>query len=175
MLPLRKNFRQFFTGGRVFFAKLSFALSKESGLKSKSTFQDSNILDGSGKIYLYNFNSSPLTVEDLQKISLSLPGVTEDIKWESHLCFSIGGKMFLVTSPDLVPSSASFKVSAEDFHEFISREGFEKHAYLGRHNWIRLDDINRIASKEWETCIRESYNLVSAKLSLKKRKILGII
>ena len=115
-----------------------------------------------------------MTVEDLQKISLSLPGVTEDIKWESHLCFSVGGKMFLVTSPDIVPSPASFKVSAEDFHEIITREGFEKHAYLGRHNWVRLDDINRISKREWETYIIESYNLVSGKLSLKKRKLLGI-
>lgn len=116
-----------------------------------------------------------MTVEDLQKISLSLPGVTEDIKWESHLCFSIGGKMFLVTSPDIVPSSASFKVPAEDFHEIIAHDGFEKHAYLGRHNWVRLDNINRISKKEWETYIRVSYDLVSGKLSLKKRKLLGII
>lgn len=116
-----------------------------------------------------------MTVEDLQKISLSLPGVTEDIKWESHLCFSIGGKMFLVTSPDIVPSSASFKVPAEDFHEIIAHDGFEKHAYLGRHNWVRLDDINRISVKELETYIRGSFNLVSAKLSLKKKKLLGII
>ena len=41
-----------------------------------------------------------MTVEELREIALKLTGVTEDIKWQDHLCFSVGNKMFLVTSPD---------------------------------------------------------------------------
>jgi hypothetical protein len=33
--------------------------------------------------------------EDLQGICEKLKGVTEDIKWEDHLCFNVGKKMFL--------------------------------------------------------------------------------
>jgi hypothetical protein len=41
-----------------------------------------------------------MQIEDLQKICKSFHGVTEDIKWENHLCFNVGEKMFLITAPD---------------------------------------------------------------------------
>ena len=54
-----------------------------------------------------------MNIEKLRGLCLSLPGVTEDIKWESDLCFSVAGKMFCGTSVD-VDSGASFKVTVED-------------------------------------------------------------
>ncbi|MEO8665323.1 MAG: MmcQ/YjbR family DNA-binding protein [Ignavibacteria bacterium] len=50
-----------------------------------------------------------MKIEDLQKIAMGLPGVAQDIKWQGHLCFNIGGKMFLVTSPDALPSPVHSK------------------------------------------------------------------
>ncbi|MBX9851219.1 MAG: MmcQ/YjbR family DNA-binding protein [Cytophagaceae bacterium] len=116
-----------------------------------------------------------MTVEGLRKISLELPEVTEDIKWEDHLCFSVGDKMFLVTSPDSFPVTASFKVPEDIFEEIISIEGFAKHKYIGMYHWIQLDDINRLNNKEWEQYIKESYHLVAEKLPKKTRKDLGLI
>jgi len=116
-----------------------------------------------------------MNVEELRNMSLQLPGTTEDIKWETHLCFSVGNKMYLVTSPDSLPSPASFKVSADKFEEIISEEGFEKHAYLGRHYWIHLDDINSLPKKKWQESIEQSYALVAAKLPKKTKKLLGFV
>ncbi|MFD2720902.1 MmcQ/YjbR family DNA-binding protein [Hymenobacter monticola] len=48
------------------------------------------------------------TFEALQALCLRLPGTTEDLKWGVHLCFSVGGKMYRVTSPDALPPTASF-------------------------------------------------------------------
>jgi predicted DNA-binding protein (MmcQ/YjbR family) len=39
-----------------------------------------------------------MNIEALRKFCLSLPAVTEDVKWGADLCFSVGGKMFCVTS-----------------------------------------------------------------------------
>ena len=116
-----------------------------------------------------------MTAEELRNISLKLAGVTEDVKWEDHLCFSVGEKMFLVTSPDHFPVTAAFKVPEDIFEEIISIEGFVKHTYLGRHHWIQLDDINRLNKKEWEQYIKESYHLVAEKLPKKTRKDLELI
>ena len=110
------------------------------------------------------------TVEDLRKIAIDLSGTTEDIKWEDHLCFNIGGKMFLVTSPDSVPCDASFKVPAEIFEETVAKEGFTKHVYLGRYHWVKLDDISRLNNKEWMKYIKQSYQLVLDKLPAKFKK-----
>ena len=35
-----------------------------------------------------------MTVENVRKICLALPDVTEDVKWGNDLCFCIAGKMF---------------------------------------------------------------------------------
>ncbi|MEO8665324.1 MAG: hypothetical protein ABI462_07495 [Ignavibacteria bacterium] len=55
----------------------------------------------------------------------------------------------------------------------IATDGFSKHAYLGRHHWVHLDDMNRLKKKDWEHYIRQSYDLVSSKLSAKFRKQIG--
>jgi predicted DNA-binding protein (MmcQ/YjbR family) len=39
-----------------------------------------------------------MTIEDQMTICNRLKGVTTDITWEDHLCFNVGGKMFLITS-----------------------------------------------------------------------------
>jgi predicted DNA-binding protein (MmcQ/YjbR family) len=116
-----------------------------------------------------------MTIEDIQNISKKLKGVTQDIKWENHLCFNVGGKMFLVTAPDDVPISASIKVSDEDFESLPERKGFMPAPYLARHKWVRMDDINLLSKKEWEYYMKNAYQLVGEKLPAKTRKQLGMI
>jgi predicted DNA-binding protein (MmcQ/YjbR family) len=110
-----------------------------------------------------------MTLEDLQLISRKLNNVTEDVKWEHDYCFSVGGKMFLVVAMDSVPASASFKVEPEIFEEITEREGFKPAPYMARHKWVYIDDIRRVSKKEWTHFISESYRLVAAKLSKKKK------
>src|SRR5688500_20396757 len=91
-----------------------------------------------------------MSIEDIQKICKKHRGVTQDIKWENHLCFNVGGKMFLITSPDAVPQSASFKVVAEEFDELCAKKGFMPAPYLAKHKWVHLDDIHRLSAKQWQ-------------------------
>ncbi|QEE50352.1 hypothetical protein FUA48_12415 [Flavobacterium alkalisoli] len=111
-----------------------------------------------------------MTIEELQNICATLPGVTYDIKWEDHLCFNVGEKMFLITSPDSVPHNASFKVSADDFEELTQREGIIPAPYLARYKWVQADDINRFTKKEWEKYLPAAYQLVFDKLPAKVKK-----
>jgi len=116
-----------------------------------------------------------MTVEELQSICKKFKGVTEDIKWENHLCFNIGGKMFLVTAPDAVPVSASFKVSDEEFDELSVKKGFMPAPYLARYKWVHLDDIKRLSKKQWETYAKQAYELIASKLPAKTKKEIGLI
>jgi predicted DNA-binding protein (MmcQ/YjbR family) len=115
-----------------------------------------------------------MNIEELQSICRKLKGVTEDIKWENHLCFNVGNKMFLVTAPDAIPHSASFKVSDEDFADLTSQEGFIPAPYLSRYKWIHVDDINRLNKKQWEYYIKQSYQLIASKLPPKAKKEIGL-
>jgi predicted DNA-binding protein (MmcQ/YjbR family) len=111
-----------------------------------------------------------MTLEELRKYCLSMKGVTESIKWEHHLCFSVGDKMFLITSPDEVPVNASFKTNDELFDELSLRKGMMPAPYLARNKWIRVDDIGRIGSNEWKKLMTIAYTLVFVKLTKKLQK-----
>jgi predicted DNA-binding protein (MmcQ/YjbR family) len=111
-----------------------------------------------------------MTLEAIQQFCQQLPGVTEDIKWENHLCFNVGGKMFLITSPDDSPVTASFKTSEEKFNELTERDGFKPAPYLAKHKWIFVDDICRLSGNEGKELLRLSYELVQAKLPKKKKQ-----
>lgn len=116
-----------------------------------------------------------MTIDILQSICKQLPGVVEDIKWENHLCFNVGGKMFLITSPDSFPITASFKTDDETFDLLTSREGFIPAPYLARNKWVHVDDLSRMSKKQWQEIVQLSYRLVAAKLTVKLRRELGII
>lgn len=111
-----------------------------------------------------------MTISEIREICLAFPGVTEDVKWEDHLCFNVGSKMFLITAPDNVPVSASFKTSDEDFEILPSRQGFIPAPYLARNKWIFVDDIRRFSKKEWERYLQQSYTIIAAKLPQRVQK-----
>ncbi len=110
-----------------------------------------------------------MTLDAIQQFCRGLPGVTEDIKWEHHLCFNVGGKMFLITSPDESPVNASFKTSEEKFEELTEREGFIPAPYLARNKWVKVDDIGRLGVMEGKELLQLSYKLVREKLPKNKR------
>jgi predicted DNA-binding protein (MmcQ/YjbR family) len=115
-----------------------------------------------------------MDIEGIQAICRKLPAVTEDIKWEHDLVFSIGGKMFCVIGLDQSPTTASFKVLDEEFEEMSQRPGFKPAPYVAKYKWVFIEDINKMNKKEWGHYVAQSYNLVKDKLPKKLQKQLGL-
>ncbi len=115
-----------------------------------------------------------MNIEDLRQICMGFNGVTEDIKWENNLCFSVGKKLFMLIALDTVPPSASFKVTDEDFEELVTRDGIVPAPYFARNKWVLIEDIGRMSRAEWEFYARQSYQLVASQLPVKTQKHLGI-
>lgn len=111
--------------------------------------------------------------EFIQKICLSLPAVTEDVKWDNDLCFSVGGKMFCVVSLD-PPFKCSFKLPDDEFEELSNSDGFMPAPYMARAKWVTVTQPSALAKNEWKEYISRSYELVKAKLTKKQRTELGI-
>jgi predicted DNA-binding protein (MmcQ/YjbR family) len=107
-----------------------------------------------------------MDIELLRKKCMSLPYVTEDIKWGNDLCFSIGNKMFCVGGLH-TPTTISFKVKDEEFDDMILRDGFEPAPYVARYKWVLVTRLNALTKKEWEHYIEQSYTLVKSKLPKK--------
>lgn len=113
-----------------------------------------------------------MNIESLRTLCLSLPGVTEDIKWGHDLCFSVGGKMFCVTAAD-DESGASFKVLDEEFDELTSREGIIPAPYMARNKWVFVLEFSWLNDSEWAHYVRQSYELAKAKLPKKRQEEIG--
>ncbi len=116
-----------------------------------------------------------MNIDDITQICTSLPKVTQDIKWGHDLVFSIGGKMFCVVGLDQVPTSASFKVTEEEFEEISSLPYFKPAPYVAKYKWVLIEDITKMNPSDWEKFLAQSYELVKAKLTNKIKKELSIL
>lgn len=101
---------------------------------------------------------------------MSLPGATEGLKWEDHICFMVAEKMFCITGSD---GGTSIKTSDEDFEELIERKDIIPAPYMARNKWVTVQRPTALKPKEWEHYITESYNLIRSKLPKKVRESLG--
>ncbi len=107
-----------------------------------------------------------MNIEELRQLCLSLPHVTEDIKWEDDLCFSVGGKMFCVSSLE-GPVKASFKVQDNEFDQLTTSPGIIPAPYLARYKWVSVQDADQLGRREWKHYVSQSYRMVKSKLSKK--------
>lgn len=112
-----------------------------------------------------------MDIEKVRKFCLSLPGATEDVKWEKNLTFCIGEKMFAVVG--LVPSEVSvmsFKCTPEDFAELTEKQGIKPAPYLARHHWVAFERFDALNEKSLKNHLKKSYELVFGKLPKKVRE-----
>lgn len=114
-----------------------------------------------------------MNIEQIREFCRELPAVTEDVKWGHDLCFCIAGKMFCVAALD-GPLSVSFKVRDEEFDELSGSPGMRPAPYVARYKWVLVEDVDKLSRKEWAHYIRQSYDLVRAKLPKKLAKQHGL-
>lgn len=106
--------------------------------------------------------------EWVRQFCLSLPHTTEEVQWENHLLFKVGGKMYTITS--LEPGQGNFlslKANPEEFADLIDRPGVIPAPYLARAKWVALETEDSLPRAEVCRLLRRSYELVCAKLPKK--------
>ena len=107
-----------------------------------------------------------MDIEAIRAYCLKLPHTAEDIKWEQHLCFTIGAKMFCIT--DLQdPYRICVKVTPEDFHHFTQFEHIIQAPYFAKTQWILIKNTALMDKKELKRLLKNSYLLVRSKLPKK--------
>jgi predicted DNA-binding protein (MmcQ/YjbR family) len=106
-----------------------------------------------------------MTLETVRSICRAMSAVTEDIKWDADLVFSVGGRMFCVVNTE-PPHQVSFKCTPEEFAELIERAGVRPAPYLARAMWVQQTDLRDPAFDrgELQRLLRTAYDLVVAKL-----------
>jgi predicted DNA-binding protein (MmcQ/YjbR family) len=107
-----------------------------------------------------------MDIETLRTYCLSLPGATEAIRWEHHLNFYVGEKMFCITTLD-ADGQVGFKTTPEQFAELCARPGLSPSSHLARAHWVFVERFDDLSDGEWRERVAESYRLVREKLPKK--------
>ena len=111
-----------------------------------------------------------MNVDWLRELCLSFPGATEQIQWGSDLLFKVGGKMFAATPLEPASVWLSFKVSPENFVELTERPNIIPAPYLARAQWVALETKDAVLPEELAGRLRDSYDMIFAKLPRKTRE-----
>jgi len=114
-----------------------------------------------------------MNIDQLRTLCLSFPGATEQTVWEGDLTFKVANKMFAHTVLEVAPVWLSFKCSPDNFAELTERAGIIPAPYLARAQWVALETRDALPLDELTRLLRESYDLVVAKLPKGTREILS--
>jgi predicted DNA-binding protein (MmcQ/YjbR family) len=113
-----------------------------------------------------------MNIDWIRDLCLSFPHTTEQIQWGDDLVFKVAGKIHAITVLRPAKTWLCFKVSAEKFAELTERPGIIPAPYLARAKWIALETKDALSSGELTLLLRESYDMVVAKLPKKTMEAL---
>jgi predicted DNA-binding protein (MmcQ/YjbR family) len=111
-------------------------------------------------------------VDWVRDLCLSFPSANEQLTWGIDLTFRISGKIFAVTVLEPAKVWLSFKCSPENFAQLTERAGIIPAPYMARAQWVALETKDAVSKEELVGLLRESYDLVFAKLPKKTREAL---
>src|SRR5215472_17759945 len=114
-----------------------------------------------------------MDVDWLRAVCMSFAGTTEQIQWGYDLLFKVGGKMFAITPLEPARVCLSFKASPENFAELTERQNIIPAPYLARAQWVAMQTRDAIRQEELARLLRESYEMIAAKLPKKLRETLA--
>lgn len=114
-----------------------------------------------------------MSVEWIRRCCMAFPHATEQVQWGYDLVFKVGGKMFAVTPLEPAAVFLSFKCTAEGFAELTERPGVIPAPYMARMQWVALQSEDALPAAEVKKLLRQSYDLVFAKLPKKVQSALA--
>src|SRR5579863_197277 len=109
----------------------------------------------------------------VRELCLSFPQTTEHIQWSEVLVFKVAGRIHALTALQPARTWLTFKASPETFAELTERPGIIPAPYLARAKWVALETKDALPLDELARLLRESYEMVVAKLPKNTREALA--
>lgn len=114
-----------------------------------------------------------MDAEYIRAQCLAFPGTTEHVQWGDDLVFKVAGKIHAVVVLHPAAVWLSFKASPEKFFELIERPGIIPAPYMARAKWVALETKDALSPDELVSLLRQSYDMVVAKLPKRIREALA--
>jgi hypothetical protein len=85
-----------------------------------------------------------VTLNDVRRIALSLPGAEEILTWGTDITFRVKGRIFAIGGEGAESVSIKATLDAQEDLLALDGETFSKAAYVGRYGWVnvRLDRVD---------------------------------
>ena len=109
-----------------------------------------------------------MTNDAIRDHCLSLPHVTEVVRWGDHLLFKVGGKMFAIIELD--GHSCAFKCTPERYADLVEMPDIVRSSHnMWKQQWVTTETLTALPDGEFLELITESYRLVRASLAARLR------
>lgn len=104
-----------------------------------------------------------MTNDTIREFCLRLPMTTEEVQWEEHLLFKIGGKMFCITQ--FGATRCSLKTTPERYAELVEMPDIQPSSHnMWKYQWVTFERLTAVPDAEFRELLRASYDLVRASL-----------
>ena len=116
-----------------------------------------------------------MTPRTFETRCLRLPAVTKVVQWEGTSVFKVGGKMFALGGGFAARSGGYMFKTSNMAYAMLIEHGLARPApYLARAKWVQLVSNNALPDSELTAYLAQAHGLIVAKLTIKKRKELGL-
>ncbi len=107
-----------------------------------------------------------MTNDSIRHHCLSLPHVTEVVRWGDHLLFKVGGKMFAIIEID--GHSCTFKCTPDTYADLVEMQEIVPASHnMWKQQWVTTETLTALPETEFRELLAESYRLVRAGLPKK--------
>lgn len=107
-----------------------------------------------------------MTNDAIREFCMSLPMTTEEVQWEEHLLFKIGGKMFAIIQ--LGGHRCNFKCTPEKYAELVELADIMPSSHnMWKYQWVTTETLTALPDADFRELLTSSYDLVRASLSKK--------
>jgi predicted DNA-binding protein (MmcQ/YjbR family) len=114
-----------------------------------------------------------MRLDQLKKFALSHRQTTAVKQWGDCLVFKVAGKVYFLISLDgETVDGVVFKCTPEEFETLTEIDGIAQAPYFAKRMWVRMSDPEALPTKELQSRITHSYDLVVSKLPKKARETL---
>jgi predicted DNA-binding protein (MmcQ/YjbR family) len=126
-----------------------------------------------------NFNGGamqPLNPHEFNAFCRSLIATSHVVQWSGSDVWKVGGKVFAIGSWDGSHPGVTFKVSPLAFEMLQQMPGFRPAPYLASRGLTWIQQFSPIGpdGSVLQDYLRESHRLVACRLSIKRRRELGL-
>jgi len=118
-----------------------------------------------------------MTRDEFDAFRGSLPTTTHVVQWGRSSVWKVGGKIFAICSRwgDGDHDRISFKCSDMSFAMLREIPRIIPAPYLARTGCVQIEDAAPMPDEDIALYIRESYRIITGKLTRSKRRELGLI